>query len=665
MDLELPDDIDGFDPLGSDATSDASLSTVFEEASRRIVHNILKCYTGYYDVFSELLQNSLDALQTRQRLQEPGYDPRVWIEIDIPASRIRVVDNGIGMSRDEFKFCLRPSVSFKRQGDLRGHKGVGATFLAYGFSFIKLQTKKREGMVAAILRQGRQWAEDTRGMIPRPKLEATEFGVPELVNESSGTCVEIIVGQCAGERPRDLGWTGAQNAQQWLDVLRIKTPLGGIYLSTSATSFRPGVSLTVKASEGTTTSAPTGRAEYYYPHEIPNLKAQSLGDLQKAMAAISGDAATVFTKLGSEFKRLDCIWDVWDKDQILCDDSSFASALGEEDKLLVERHRVTVYACFLRSAKLWAEFNDDVLKLRKGQKIIHGGLQVASDYMPQGDLSIIPLTSTIGYQANSHVIVHFTDGDPDMGRKTFQPELKDLAEALAVRAVNTMKRFLQHMKPDTGANMITPDRELHEWKRNQENYRERNPLSFTHGGEALAMVSAPQQEQDVIAIFHELVGLGVLKGYRFYATTQSDRYDSLFFMDYQRRNGVLFDVQNCRLGISRSYELPYITEPKVLEYKYTFDSLVSDFSKEEKFARQIDFVVCWQCGRQYKERFYLQSLLIGDEGSNRQMYGATHQAFQVGSQQSAFEVLIVEDLLNWLRSPTDEEARQKRIYRDM
>ncbi len=62
--------------------------------------------------------------------------------------------------------------------------------------------------------------------------------------------------------------------------------------------------------------------------------------------------------------------------------------------------------------------------------------------MVQGDLSIIPLTSTIGYQANSHVIVHFADGNPDMGRKVFQPELKDLGEILAVRAVNVFKRFL-------------------------------------------------------------------------------------------------------------------------------------------------------------------------------------------------------------------------------
>jgi hypothetical protein len=339
--------------------------------------------------------------------------------------------------------------------------------------------------------------------------------------------------------------------------------------------------------------------------------------------------------------------------------SPFYTALNDDNKLLIERHSLILYGCFLRSAKLWTELNDDILKLRKGLKLIHGGLQIASDYMPQGDLSIIPLTSAIGYQANSHIIVHFTDGDPDMGRKTFQPELKELSETLSVRAVNVFKKYLLHMKPDTGANTITPERELHEWKKDQENYRERNPLSYNRNDRKIALVSKPQQEQDVIALFHELIGMGILKAFQFYSTSQNDRYDSLFFMDYKQEEDVLYDENSNRLGINRGYHLPYKTEPKVLEYKFAFDSIVSDFEKQEKFSKQIDFVVCWRVGESYKEKYYLQSLLIGDEGSSRQVYGSTHQAFTSGSQQPEFEVLILEDLLNWLISPADEEARQK------
>jgi hypothetical protein len=662
--MESSPSLDGFDPLAADSEQDGdALTEVLEQASKRLVHNILKSYTGYFDIFSEVLQNALDAVQQQSRISDASYAPQIWVSVDIPAGKIRVVDNGIGMSEQQFRYCLRPNVSFKKQTDLRGHKGVGATFLAYGFSFMRLQSKQNGLKLAAILRQGRQWAEDTSGTVPRPKFEVTEFDAPELSGNTNGTAVEILVGQASGERPKNLGWIGATTAQQWYDVLRVKTPLGGVYLSGSPVKVK--IHLVVVSPDKNETKLEIDRAEYYYPHEIPNLKTQSISDITTALNKISGDTLVKFNKLGAEFKRLDCLWDVWDKSSLLAENSYFASALNDEDRLLIEKHSVIVYGAFLRSAKIWTELNDEILLLRKNQRIIHGGLQLASDFMTQGDLSIIPLTSAIGYQANAHVIVHFTDGNPDMGRKVFQPELKDLADRLSVRAVTTFKKFMQHLKPDTGAQTLTPDKELHDWKKAQEEYRNRAPMSFSKAGLTLALVSKPQQEQDVIALFHELIGADVLKGFKIFATSQSDRYDSLIFMDYEKDQDVLFDSVSQRLGVTRDYSLPYSTEPKVMEYKYSFDSLVSDFDKEEKFAKQIDFVVCWKAGTHFREKFFFQPLLIGEEGSSRQIFGATHQAFTQGAHnQPAFEVLILEDLLNWLQDPTEEEARQKRAYRD-
>jgi hypothetical protein len=143
--------LDGFDPLATQENDrhGIALTQVFEEANRRIISNILKSYTGYFDLFSELLQNALDATQARQRQHSGHYLPKLWITIDIPSGLVRVVDNGVGMTEDEMKFCLRPNVSFKRQADLRGHKGVGATFLAYGYSFMRLQSKREGSELAA------------------------------------------------------------------------------------------------------------------------------------------------------------------------------------------------------------------------------------------------------------------------------------------------------------------------------------------------------------------------------------------------------------------------------------------------------------------------------------------------------------------------------------
>jgi hypothetical protein len=57
---EIASDIQGFDPLSETQTSGGLEKRIAEEAVRREVTNILKSYTGYYDLFSELLQNALD-----------------------------------------------------------------------------------------------------------------------------------------------------------------------------------------------------------------------------------------------------------------------------------------------------------------------------------------------------------------------------------------------------------------------------------------------------------------------------------------------------------------------------------------------------------------------------------------------------------------------------
>ena len=76
-------------------------------------------------------------------------------------------------------------------------------------------------------------------------------------------------------------------------------------------------------------------------------------DVVRALDSISGDSATKFTKLPAEYKRLDCVYEIWSKDDILREDSYFATALDDEKRLLIEKHNVIVYGCFLRSARMW------------------------------------------------------------------------------------------------------------------------------------------------------------------------------------------------------------------------------------------------------------------------------------------------------------------------
>ena len=100
---------------------------------------------------------------------------------------------------------------------------------------------------------------------------------------------------------------------------------------------------------------------------------------------------------------------------------------------------------------MWDQYNDEIIKLRKGSRVLRGGLQMAANHMPQGDLIAIPLTSNIGYQNQVHVVVHFTEAEPDLGRKGFQPEIKEVAEEISTSIVGVLKRWRGNLRKETGA----------------------------------------------------------------------------------------------------------------------------------------------------------------------------------------------------------------------
>lgn len=166
-----------------------------------------------------------------------------------------------------------------------------------------------------------------------------------------------------------------------------------------------------------------------------------------------------------------------------------------------------------------------------------------------------------------------------------------------------------------------------------------------------------------MALFHELLGMGLLKGYEIFATSQNEVYDSLYALSYPADAGLRFEKGKQPLGVSDRL-ISSETKPKVLEYKHDFEGLLDDFEQEVKSADHIDLVVCWTASKRYKDRFFFRSLLVGDDESERICFGATHQAFSESSQDRRFEVMVLKDLLSYLANPAEEEARQRQYYKD-
>jgi len=106
----------------------------------------------------------MDACDERERqLHESGYDKRLWITVDLVEDTFSVTDNGIGFAEDEFRRFLSPNVSYKDGKPTRGSKGVGATYLAFGFNRLQLGTTTPDFRTVAEIRDARAWADGAQG----------------------------------------------------------------------------------------------------------------------------------------------------------------------------------------------------------------------------------------------------------------------------------------------------------------------------------------------------------------------------------------------------------------------------------------------------------------------------------------------------------------------
>lgn len=647
--------LNNWDPLETDLSSELVSATI-----KRQIKNILKSYTGWFDPLCELIQNALDAVDNRKQLDEK-HTPVIWIKIDLKENTICVTDNGIGFSEDQFKSFLAPNVSFKKQDD-RGNKGVGATYLGYGFNFLQIGTKTPDFSFVGTMKGGREWVEDDSGIKTRPKIQKSKVihGVFDAINQGSTFSLKLV-----GDfiRPKDLKWVGATTTDQWEIVLKIRTPLGGIYFNRECLLSK--CHLTVVNENGLKTEKDIADCEYLCPHKVISTckELKTIKKIQQDLISKNKDAS----RLPDSYYKLNGLYNYWtDKDV----EGEFKGELNAQERILANKYKMSLYGFFGYSTDIWDKYNDDVIGLRKGTRILKGGLQLATNCMPQGELLIIPLTKNIWYQNVTHVVVHFEEAEPDLGRKGFQPELQLLAQHISTAIVKRFQNWKKLLKKETGA---PPDilgaRDIHDWIRAQEEHEEKNPLIIKRQDIFLpikepSMTSKPLNEQDVISLFNQLLAGGVIRGIKLMATSQHQQYDGIYRFCLKRPlKNHIFDKEQNPLGIEKSRASDeYESAPGILEYKYSFDGLFEEIEKGEKNERQIGLVIAWEMGKYWPRRYEITPLLHLDNIQHRYFHGGTHIIKDATTGDTVFPAIILSELIDYINDPDDVQDYQRKTY---
>lgn len=646
-----------WDPLVQSKETD---SEILAAAQKREIRNILKSYVGKYDCFSELIQNAMDAVEKRLHADnDKNFKPHLKLTISLKQNWFSILDNGIGFKEKELESFLAPNISFKQGGKTRGNKGVGATYIAYGFYKLVFGTKTPSYSFSGALEGGRQWVDDEKGIVTRPIVQEYDNSLKKLENIEQGSYFRLHFG---GEntRPKDLSWYTANTAEQWLYLLLIRTPLGMTIWpeENSIITF----DLTVIDKNDVKTKIESYEAQYIYPHT----KIKSSTNLSEVILYQSklAEAEKDASKIPSKYLKSNGIYEFF-----TTDDLKKITKRDVEVSQVVNEYKVRAYGYFSYSTAVWDQFNDSLAKLRKGYRVLRGGLQLANNGMIQGDLLVIPLTSNTGYQNQCHVIVQFLGADPDLGRKGFQPELKEAAEKISALIVNRFKKWRSLLKSDSGSKPdIAKEIELYEWVKLQEEHEKNYPLSLKNKNffapiHEISITSVPQSEQDVIVLFNQLIAGGVIRGIKLLATSQQKQYDGIYKFEVKSPfKNHEYDKKNNPLGVEElHHKTEHVSPPKILEYKFSIDALMDEFESEYKSEKDIHLAVAWELGSNWKKSYEATSLLDLENLHLRSYHGLTHI---LDSGTTKFHLVILKELLDYLNDVDGVQKYHKDTYSD-
>ncbi|MBS9384107.1 MAG: ATP-binding protein [Dolichospermum sp. BR01] len=655
--------LDPFNPLEN---NDSSLNSI---AVKKLIHNLLTSYNGWYDPFCEAIQNALDSIEARIKLEDKKYKPSIWVTIDLKNNCLMVTDNGIGLDEKTFKTFLQPNITFKDKG-YRGHKGVGATYLAYSFNYVQICSKTPDFKIIARMENAKKWVDNPdEKQFPKMIID----NVPQDTNFNSIDKGVSICIKCDQETfPRDLSWLQAKDAKNWLYILCIKTGLASIRKQDNIK-----VCIDVIDKNGQNNTYQQQGIEYLWIHELPlQIKKTRLYDIRDKKDSLKkkDKDPNNLNLYPAKLKDLDIIHDDHDfKTLIQLIEDPDLGYLKEDDELknllldICKQYEPYIYCCYSYSETFWEQLNN-WLNIRSTAKIFKSGIQLAADNMPQGEIRPIDYKSVNADR--TYIVIHFDNCEIDIGRKSFSKELEDFAQKIAEILVNHYSKYRRFLKKPTGQK---PNRKRQEqvdrWKAQCKEYADKNPLNLSIYN--IPTICKPAREQEVVALFNQLLGAKVICGIEIMSTDQIFIYDCLYQHQIEPSKEYIYDEISNPLGIPkdeiiRNYEcfgFPFYSHtPRVLEYKFSIDGLIEDLKDREKNSNDIDLLVVWETGNKWKTHYHIDSLLDRDNLHLRPYHSVTHIITNPSNNQEEMYLIVLEELINFLKNPEEEEERQKEKY---
>jgi hypothetical protein len=559
-----------------------------QQLVRSHLTNLITSYADEADVFTELIQNAVDAVYR----MPPGESPLITVAIGRRSSGshyLYVQDNGTGMAPETAeRLCIPGYSTHKVRGQTIGYKGVGASYVAAVSEHFALWTEDADGQVTErTIRYAFSWVTNPEKPLP----EVTDsFVAPEVVQalrQGAGRGTGVYYEFHSGHRPVSLDNTVIvgdgieQELLNWASYLAARTPIGRADKPTAPAGgpdfivkllLDHGVAGTlVREFIRSAFNRDQGTLGYPFPESV----------FRVGIDTAEIDAEPAARKHERHYRKHQAVFHTWNAAELLD-----IIDLDDEELALLSSHLLWVRGHL--------SYSTDVLKkvnqlLGGRSSLVRYGAKLAVDGVPQGRPLDLSLTSDQGLDRQTHIVLGFSELELDIGRKFISDEkILSAVAKINQRVVSLLKDYRIYLKKKD-LEPISSD--LEAWGREIDQRRNNSLIPVllrqTDAGSALSV--DPASENDVITLWGGLVASKRILGFEMLALSGFNRYDALVDITAE----AIEPAHDDKLAVIATSYVPKLKS--VLEFKWDFVDLITDFEDNAKNPQEIDFVVCWDC----------------------------------------------------------------------
>ena len=548
------------------------LSNRSESAIRKEIRGIRDSYHHYWDLLAELLQNSRDAIN-RKKTQGHKGPFFIHLEIDADSNTVSILDNGTGILKESLHEMLAPGGGDKdgKSTTEAGEKGVGLTYAVFSGNNFSIESRyigcdTAGGKVLS----AQNWLNDQPGSIRPQYIETTSFTEAAKNITFDSNSADTIAATYPLESYTKISVGNITPPENDISIFSLSAPqLEALITSRTAVGvthrlFNPGEALefdfylSLKL-PSCNISQKKIDACYKTPHElIASSERIKLETVRNAFVS-KNDAASKRKYLGSK-------------------------TVFETARISVEGWEIDVYGVMFPDNDTFKQLAKNPLRLilddgeqTEGSTLFQSGIFVGTKGMPTG-MRIEPKPG--GRYPAYHKRFFFLVESPhlkfDLGRKSLHYKY---TRRLQTAVADLFSKF-EDIAPFQGDARAIPSEVQ---KSSMERAAELQAEWQTAKG--LADLGEPHiqygkipnnQEAAVAAIFHELLGAGILKNYRTLKTCYTSRYDVHAI---------------CTSTSGTAIET-------VIEFKHGLESLVRDLQERQKNFSEIQLLVAWDADEQ-------------------------------------------------------------------